>query len=195
MLRFQEKQGGMTLIELMTGLVILVILIVMGVPSFSHWIQSSQIRNSAEAIQNGLNLARVEAVRRNAIVRFNLVTTTGDDCALSDVGTSWVVSLDDPSGACNSAASDTVAPRIIQVRASGEGSSNAVVNAGGVNTVSFSGTGRASTAVSIDITNPSGGGCAASGGGGMRCLRVVVTLGGQVRMCDPARASSDPQGC
>jgi hypothetical protein len=29
----------------------------------------------------------------------------------------------------------------------------------------------------------------------MRCLRVEVGIGGQVRMCDPSLASTDPKGC
>ena len=31
--------------------------------------------------------------------------------------------------------------------------------------------------------------------GPMRCLRVVVRMGGSVRMCDPARPAGDPQAC
>jgi type IV fimbrial biogenesis protein FimT len=47
----------------------------------------------------------------------------------------------------------------------------------------------------FDITNPIGGACAAAGGE-MRCLRVVVTGSGQVRMCDPAvTVATDPRRC
>lgn len=189
-----KYQSGITLIEVMIGLVILGILLAAGLPSFSQWIQSSQIRTSADALQNGLTLARTEAVRRNTNVRFQLVSTTTAACALSDTGSSWVVSLDDPTGACDSAASDTVAPRIVQIRASGEGAPNAVINGGGVSTITFNGTGQASVAATLNVTNPTGGTCAAVGGQ-MRCLRVTVSTGGQVRMCDPARAADDPQGC
>lgn len=186
-------QRGITLIEVMIGLVILGILLAMGVPSFSAWIQSSQIRNSAESIQNGLMHARAEAVRRNTTVRFQLVTDLTNGCAISATGSSWVVSLDDPSGACDSAASDTVAPRIVQGRSNTEGSRNAVVSGNGISSINFNGIGQANTAATIDISNPTGGACAAAGP--MRCLRVTVTTGGQVRMCDPARAAADPQGC
>lgn len=186
-------QRGITLIEVMIGLVILGILLAMGVPSFAGWIQSSQIRNSAESIQNGLMQARAEAVRRNTTVRFQFVTDLTNGCAVSATGPSWVVSLDDPSGACDSAASDTVAPRIVQGRSNAEGSRNAIVSGNGVSSIIFNGIGQANTAATIDISNPTGGACAAAGP--MRCLRVTVTTGGQVRMCDPARAAADPQGC
>ena len=190
-----NRQAGMTLIELMIGIVVLGILLALGVPTFSRWTQSSQIRNAAEAIHNGLMLARAEAVRRNTAVRFQLVTTTTSACALSDTGTNWVVSLDSPAGACDAAPSDNVAPRIVQVRSAAEGSRNAAVNAGGVSLITFNGTGQATggAPAAINVTNPTGGACAP--GGPMRCMRVTVATGGQIRMCDPARAADDPQGC
>ncbi len=193
-----NRQGGMSLIELMIGIVVLGILLALGAPTFSRWTQSSQIRNSAEAIHNGLMLARAEAVRRNTTVRFQFVTTTNSACALSDTGTNWVVSLDSlgsPAGACDAAPSDDVAPGIIQVRSAAEGSRNAAVNAGGVSLITFNGTGQATggAPAAINVTNPTGGACAP--GGPMRCMRVTVATGGQIRMCDPARAADDPQGC
>jgi len=190
-----NRQAGMTLIELMIGIVVLGILLALGVPTFSRWTQSSQIRNAAEAIHNGLMLARAEAVRRNTTVRFQLVTTTTSACALSDIGANWVVSLDSPAGACDAAPSDNVAPRIVQVRSAAEGSRNAAVNAGGVSLITFNGTGQATggAPAAINVTNPTGGACAP--GGPMRCMRVTVATGGQIRMCDPARAADDPQGC
>lgn len=203
-----KRQSGMSLIEIMIGIVVAAILLAIGAPNFSLWLQNSQIRTSAESIQNGLMLARAEAVRRNTLVRFQLVTTTGNDCALSDLGRNWVISLENPTNLCGTAPFNEAAPaapRIIQVRAAGEGSANAVVNGGGTSLISFTGIGRATAAASIDITNPSGGNCATQADRSlpMRCLRVTVSTGGQVRMCDPARdaaptqanTAGDPQGC
>jgi type IV fimbrial biogenesis protein FimT len=47
----------------------------------------------------------------------------------------------------------------------------------------------------FDVSSASGT-CAAAGGD-MRCLRVVVTAAGQIRMCDPAvpATSTDPRKC
>jgi type IV fimbrial biogenesis protein FimT len=190
-----NRQAGMSLIELMIGIVVLAILLALGAQTFSRWTQSSQIRNAAEAIHNGLMLARAEAVRRNTAVRFQLVTTTTSACALSDTGANWVVSLDSAAGKCDAAPSDNVDPRIVQVRSAAEGSRNAAVNAGGVSLITFNGTGQATggAPAAINVTNPTGGACAP--GGPMRCMRVTVATGGQIRMCDPARAADDPQGC
>lgn len=198
MLDIAQRERGTTLVELLIGLAIIALLFSLGSPAFFSWIQNSQIRTAAEAIQNGLHLARGEAVRRNASVRFQLTSALTTACGLSNSGTNWVVSLDDPTGACNSTPSDTVAPRIIQVRSGGEGSTNAVV-AAGQSTIIFNGLGRVTPVpagdIDIDITNPTGGACATAGVDGMRCLRIRVSTGGQIRMCNPILASTDPQGC
>lgn len=198
MLSIRQLSRGITLVELLIGLAIVSLLFALGAPSFLSWMQNSQIRASAEAIQNGLFLARAEAVRRNTTARFQLTTTVTASCALSTAGSNWVVSLDDPSGACDSAASDTVAPRIIQVRPAAEGTDKAVV-AAGQSSVIFNGLGRVTPVpagnIDFDISNPTGGACATASSAGMRCLRVRVSTGGQIRMCDPILASTDPQGC
>ena len=47
----------------------------------------------------------------------------------------------------------------------------------------------------IQLTNPVGGNCT-SAGGPMRCLNVVITRGGQVRLCDPSvTAAADTRRC
>ncbi len=196
----------MTMIELMVGIAIVAVLFSLAAPSFSTWIQNTHIRTAAEAIQNGLMLARAEAVRRNANVRFQLTSTLDNACVLSTTGTNWVISLDDPTGLCGNAIpnpSDPAppAPRLIQTRPGAAGSKNALVAAGASSFI-FNGLGRRSTPavaagdVNIDISNPIGGNCAADSTPGlMRCLRVVVSPAGQVRMCDPMFASPDPMGC
>jgi type IV fimbrial biogenesis protein FimT len=193
----------MTLIELMVGIAIVAILFALGAPSFTAWLQSAQIRTAAEAFQNGLMLARGEAVRRNSMVRFSLTDTADNACNVTVTGSNWVVSQDDPTGACATPADDTVAPRLIQLRAGAEGSRNVQVVAA-QSSVVFNGLGRltpvpppgadANGEVQINFSNDLIGGACAPGGP-MRCLRVVVSPGGQVRMCDPVFARPDPQGC
>ncbi len=204
---------GFTIVELMVTVTVLALLMLLGAPSFSNWLQNSQIRTAAEGVLAGAQLARAEAVRRNTPVRFQLTDNLTAACALSNAGRNWVVSLLDAAGACNATPSaDTVSagagdPRIVQVRASSEGSPNAViasVDTGGNarSCINFNGLGRqipcavgASTlGVSIDVSNPGGGNCVGAGGT-MRCLRIVVSPAGQVRMCDPQFGAGDPMGC
>ncbi|MGH8670601.1 MAG: pilus assembly FimT family protein, partial [Burkholderiales bacterium] len=75
MLILRHSQSGMSLIELLIGLAIFGILITKGLPSYSLWIQNTQIRATAESIQAGLHAARSEAVTRNGIVEFVFTDT------------------------------------------------------------------------------------------------------------------------
>ena len=58
------------MIELCIGLAVLAMLIAFAVPGMRGWLLNSQLRSTAESIQNGLQLARSEAVRRNVFVTF-----------------------------------------------------------------------------------------------------------------------------
>lgn len=188
---------GFSLIELVIGMVILAVLLSIAMPAFSNWLRNAKVRTAAESVQNGLQLARAEAVRRNNAVRFSLVTTIDDSCALAVAGPSWVVSMDDPAGQCASPASDTVAPRIIQSRNGAEGSSATTI-AAEQSAFVFNSLGRVTPtpagSVAINISSPAAGCMADASPGPVRCLRIVVSVGGQIRMCDPALPIGDAQG-
>lgn len=199
----------MSLVELVVGLVIIGVLLALAAPNYSAWVQNTKVRTTAEAMLNGVQLARAEAVRRNSQIRFYLTDTLTAACVASAAGTNWVVSFDDPTGLCdippmvdnpNVDPATLAAPRIIQLRSSNEGSTGITV-AASQSSIIFNGLGRITpvpgATITIDMSNPAAGACAALGGGGgpVRCMRVAISSGGQVRLCDPARASSDPVGC
>ena len=181
------RQRGVTLVELMVALVILAIVLAKGIPSFKDWIQNTQIRNAAESILNGLQLTQGEAVRLNAQVQFVLTASS-----------SWTIGCVVSAVAC---------PATLQSRSSAEGSSNAQVTAT-QNIITFDNLGRVTpvpaTSLTFSVTNPTGGTCVAVGGS-MRCLNVVVAIGGLLRMCDPVFSRTanpnplglpvGPQGC
>jgi type IV fimbrial biogenesis protein FimT len=203
-------QAGFSLIELMVGITIMALLIMIGLPNMAIWLNNTQIRTTGETMLAGLTLARTEAVKRNQIVRFQMVSDLTSGCSVASNGKSWVVSLDDPTSACDTAPSDAVAPRIIQSRSGSEGTERTTV-AGIVagttvpaTTVFFNGLGRltspggATDLTQIDITNPVGGTCenSAGTGGPMRCLRINISLAGAPRMCDPVVTdATDPRRC
>lgn len=210
MLNLNHPQRGMSLVELIIGLVIIGSLLALAAPNYTAWIQNTKVRTTAEAMLNGLQLARTEAVRRNTQIRFYLTDTLTAACVASTAGTNWIVSFDDPTGLCangllNEAldAGDSAvspAPRMIQVRGANEGSTGITV-AADQSAIIFNGLGRITpvpaATININISNPTAGTCANVGGGGgpVRCMRVTVSTGGQIRLCDPARASTDPVGC
>lgn len=176
----RKTQNGVSLIELMVGLAIAALLLAVGLPSFSTFIQNSKIRNAAESIQNGLQLARSEAVTRNTLVQFTLGT-----------GSSWTI------GCVNAV---TGCPSVIQSRASKEGSSSAVtVTATDGTPIVFNNLGRMTspvpaggasvTSINVDM-NPAILPAAQS-----RDLRITVDVGGSVRMCDPNVTAPDTRAC
>ncbi len=166
---------GFTLIELLIGITVLGILLTLGAPSFMVWMQNTQIRTGADAVLNGLQLARTEAIRRNKTVQFALGNQT-----------EWTVSVVSPL-------------QQLQYRPMNEGSANAVVQTspGGSFMVTFDPLGArtanndASSPIdTINITSsvtPTG----------LRPLRIVVSPSGSLRMCDPDPnlAAGDPRRC
>ncbi len=198
----RQRQAGMSIIEMMIAITILGLLIMIGLPNMTIWLNNSQIRTAGETMLSGLTLARTEAVRRNAIVRFNLVSDLTSSCVTATGGTSWVVSLADPSGGCDAAPSES--GPLLQVRSGSEGTTRAVVEATGAATAHFNGLGRlaspsgAANMTKIEISNPTGGTCQHldSSDGTMRCLRINISPGGEVKMCDPAVSdATDPRKC
>jgi type IV fimbrial biogenesis protein FimT len=194
-LRRRRTVQGVTLIELMIGITVLGILIMIGLPAMGHWLQNTQIRTHAETTFSGLQLARSEALKRNSSVRFQFVESLTTGCVLTPLGKSWVVSLGDPAGLCAEEPSETGA-MIIQKKDGAEGSPNTVLESS-ASVIVFNGLGRMTGGgtLTVNITNPAGGVCGTVPGQ-MRCMRVVVSSGGQVRMCDPqVTDATDPRIC
>lgn len=201
-LKLRRKSRGATLIELMIGIVIVAVLMAVAIPNFTTWISNSQIRTSAQAIENGLQMARAEAVRRNVKVQFSLTNSLDNACAVATDGKNWVVSLSDPTSLCGGAPSMNVtsaspAPQIIQARPGAAGSSKAVVAADQASVI-FNGMGQASTAlnVCVGINSVDPANCYLAADVTEKHMKVTVTTGGQVRVCDPKwTVAQDPQGC
>lgn len=178
-MRRPTAQSGMSIVELMIAIAIVGIAMALGMPSYSTWIQNTQIRTAAETILAGLQTARNEAIRRNAAVQF----------MLDGAGTSqWRVNFfSDPDA------------NPIQSRQAAEGSPNATITVtpGGANTVTFSALGRvipnpdASLPIaSVLVDNPMIPAVA-----DRRTLQILVPTGGAIRLCDPKVAAGDPRSC
>ena len=194
------RESGASLVELMTGGAIVGILLAIGMPNFQEWIQNTQIRTASESTLSGLQLARNEAIKRNALVRYQLVDTLDNVCTLSNAGPHAIVSLADPSNLCDQPMDATVAPGILGVRRADESRNVVVAATGATPTVVFNGLGRTTTGsdmTMIRLTNPVGGNCQDDllTPGPMRCLQVTIDVGGQVRLCDPMVGAGDPRTC
>lgn len=181
-------QRGVTLIEILIAFALVALLTVIAVPAYNTFLQNTQIRNAAEAIVNGMQIAKAEAVRRNTSAQ-----------VVVGPGSGWVVSL--PLTGTN-----------VQERSAAEGSAGVTVvindlDADGAaddaaDRVTFNGMGwrvangdGSPSIAQVDFSNPGGGTCKHVDDGPMRCLRLLVQPGGAVRMCDPAVLAGDPRAC
>jgi len=191
-------QRGFTLVEMMIALAIVALVLFVAVPSFTIFLQNQQIKNAANSALNGLTLARAEAIRLNTPVRFQFVSDLTGSCTLSSTSLAWVVSQTDPTGLCNTAP-NTTPPGIIQSRSATEGTQNAVLAETGGTSVTFTGLGRAQAGgiTQLDFSNRTGA-CQHIDpiNGKMRCMRIMISSGGQARMCDPkVTDANDPRKC
>ena len=191
-----KLQRGVTLIELMIGITIVALLMMLGAPTFADWIRNMRIRTATESLLSGLQMARAEALKGNSVMRFQLVTSLDDACALSANGPHWIVSRDDATGKCDQPPSDTVDPRVVQSHHGSQAGGNQTTITAGQNVFTFNGLGRlTSTPGNVLVTGPDGESSCASATGTTRCLRIELTAGGSIRMCDPALPDTDTQSC
>lgn len=197
------RVGGFTLVELMITMVVLAVLLKVAMPAFSSWIGNVQLRASAESVLSGLNLARAEALRRNARVMFTMTGADGGE-------TSWSICQVTTGGTT----CDGLVP-VIQKRDGGEESERVRAGAstlaslvlpaafatplapgsGMPAAVIYDGRGRPlvvpgwSNALRFDLRN--------TGLSESDERRMVVVLGasGGARLCDPKAGAGDPRVC
>ena len=180
----RPASAGFSIIELSVALTIACVLLALGAPSVSGYLQNARLGALAQSFYGGLQEARAEAVKLNQNVDFVLTnspldTTTPDAVVADTTGRNWVI-------------------RLSATPASGVESKSTNANeVGGVAIAAssplfmFTGLGQASgVAAGIAFTNPALGACAPAGP--VRCWNVVVAPGGQVRLCSPD--SSLPAG-
>ena len=122
-----RRQRGFSLIEVVVTMTVLALILFAAVPSIGSWMDNTRIRNVADSLQNGLQIARGEAVRRNEEVSFWLVSledpsTLDNECALSATSASWVVSVFSPLGHCADEPSTVSSPKLVTGRPVGQGS-------------------------------------------------------------------------
>lgn len=193
------KQRGVSLIELIVGIIIVSLLFALAANNYRGWIQNQQIRTAAESILNGIQVARSEAVKNNERARFvlcSLPASSWEVLAVSATAAAPAASL-----ACGAGSSATAGEVRVQERSGQEGSRSAQVAINGaaigvtaVTAITFNSFGRVaanadgSTSITqVDVSTSTGD----------RPLRITVGAGGNTRMCDPSPQlpATDPRHC
>jgi type IV fimbrial biogenesis protein FimT len=162
---------GFTIIEQLIAIVVTSIVLALGLPNYSDFVQNRHIRTQANAIVDGLQVARLEAVRRNEPVEFRMD------------GAAWAVVV-------------PASGEVVHTRTNAEtpNARPALSDGGPAIAVAFNGVGRITSgnAATVIAIGHASGSC---GPTGYRCMRVQMSAGGQVRMCDPQLGAGDPQAC
>ncbi|MGZ5039115.1 MAG: GspH/FimT family pseudopilin [Usitatibacter sp.] len=196
-MRSPSSSRGFSMVEIAVALAIVAMMMVLVAPSMTTWIQNTRLRSAAESVATGLQTARIEAMKRNTLVSFQMTDANSS---------AWTVCLYNPvTDTCSAAAGSVIASR-------GASEDNSTATLGTDTTLSdttiaispgtnvpssttFDSFGRlAATAPSnvmrIDVRN------AALDFSVERRMVILINLGGQVRMCDPKLVkATNPQGC
>jgi type IV fimbrial biogenesis protein FimT len=172
---------GFTLVEMLVGLGLTVFFMLMTLPSASAYLTDARIRAAAQTYYSGAQLARAEAVRRNAEVRLLLT----DDPSASPPTTSvnalgWVTLAGGLQGVDWSTLEGT---EWVDSKDPKESRTTGLRVAANEAVVQFNGQGAASVKQIVKFLGPAADTCYPQGP--RRCLHVVISLGGQVRLCDP----------
>ncbi|MBN9408213.1 MAG: GspH/FimT family pseudopilin [Burkholderiales bacterium] len=201
----RHRSAGFSLIELMVAIGLLGALAALGAPALLTFMDNSRIRASAEAFYATVQQARAEAVRRNTAVDLVLTADAPTEANVDTAGLAndgagtpnvLVRSRFRPAGATEDTLVFLQGKPIVEGARGGGGATVSVAFTDG--TVTFtplSNTTKTSGVANYTFTLPSGGACVADGGP-MRCLRVAISPGGRVQLCDPVvSAEADTRRC
>jgi type IV fimbrial biogenesis protein FimT len=188
---------GFSLVEMMVVITILAMLLLAGGGSFSTWIANGKVRSVAEDLANGLRIAQSESMRRNRVVALAVTTATPAlNAAPSTRGVNWYVeSLARTSDATTTA---------IYIQGGNYGTQSGIAVAASSALVCFGPLGNQVDLSASSTINAIGTACAAgsqsytiSHSSADKTLKVLLSAGGQVRICDTAKtlSSSNPDGC
>jgi type IV fimbrial biogenesis protein FimT len=177
-----HRSSGFSLIEVMIVVSIMAILMLSVIQWGPEYVMNNRIRSATETFRAGLAIARNEASKLNRPV--NLV--------LDSAAQEWRVEASE-----NIVGTGAVTTVYRKGSYADTGNVTGPLSAGLI--LTFDGFGRLSSSVPASGPAYNFGSaistCQAAGGKA-RCLRVVLPVGGQATVCDPALSYAlDPKGC
>ncbi len=174
---------GLTLIELLVGISITAILLMIAVPSFNATIASARASDAANSIQAALDVARSEAIRRNANVTVCRVPNPAAPAcdmaaaggfAANDWASGWVVFVDDGANPGVIDAGEIIITR--QNPFGAGGGMRAVILGGAVGTITYGANGlRIAAGAPLNLNIAYRLPTAVAGGDACRLVSIGVT--------------------
>lgn len=172
----RHRAHGFTIVELMVTVAVFALLSALAVPMMRSVIENTHIRAAAQSLQNGLSMARAEAVRLNTQVEFVL---TGAGWSIQRVS----------DGSLLQQASGKELPSGTTITPAPAGSTRITFDAFGQTVATNPSDGSAAlTQIDVVATNP-------SGSSSYKPMRIQFAAGGLARLCDPNAASTEPKAC
>ena len=151
---FLKRTHGLTLIELIVALAVVAIVTALGVPSMKGVMEDYRSRSTTSARDADLNLARVEAIKRNR--RMILCPRDAEKKNPCDAATGWnsgwVVCYMNDTGGCETGTADDPNP----IRVTNPLDTNQITLAGTTGSVTFTPVGASLTETRFDVALPSG---------------------------------------
>jgi type IV fimbrial biogenesis protein FimT len=203
----RRAQAGFTLTEALIALAIMGIMLALGLPSMSDWMQASRATAGAEFYAEGFKLARGEALKHNSASRILLTENSAngqmdwqvDICfptssvPCNDTSGAWSTTAasagGDPEGANGFKSVFRAADALPKISVM----SHAFTPPGNTDvyftSLGWVDTGFAQRLGRIDLAP------ASAGAGNFPKSAVVVTLAGFATKCDPSVAASDSRAC
>ncbi|MBS0449404.1 MAG: GspH/FimT family pseudopilin [Proteobacteria bacterium] len=198
-----RRARGFTLIELATVVTVAALLMTAAIPAIASWLGNARARTVAEMLQNDLRLAQVEALRRNRQTVFALTSSTPAwNTTPAQNGTDWYVRAQPMLNSTETASSASFVTGTNYGNQAGVTISGPALSCfnsmGQLTSVDSASTGLGvgcNTADATDPTKPVS--YVVSKTGADRSYKVMVYLGGRVRMCDMSKtlSSTNPDGC
>jgi type IV fimbrial biogenesis protein FimT len=193
MLTPPARERGFSIVEILITLGIIALVIGLASPSVMLWIQNLQLRNAADSVLGGLQMARLEALKRNTTIAFEFQdqNSVAWHVCVFDVANAACKAGDIASAAGSSSGNARVGVETTY-------SDYALALGPGVNVpslVAFDPFGRVSpnspvNIARIDVRNPT------LSSSDERRLSIRVEAAGEVHMCDPKLSkATNPQGC
>lgn len=174
-----KQSAGLSLIEILITVAILAIISAIGIPSYTTYVTNSRVHSVSADIRNGLQQARMEAIKRNATTSF---------CITSSSGSGWkTVAGNDCSTGTQIASKTSSGGEVSDVEWSPGTLSVSFGADGRIRTASGSATGTGLTTIDVYWKKICAEDCVRT--------RVEISPGGMIRSCNLSLADGDPQAC